>query len=176
MAGEMMNNRMFNIGKIVNTHGIHGEVKVVRITDFEERFEPGNTVYAAGKSDPLIQLTIESHRHHKGFDLLRFQNYNTINDIEHLKGLNLKIEESQLTELEENEYYYHEIIGCEVYTVNDEKIGFVKEILSPGANDVWVVKQPQGKDVLIPFIEEIVKEIHIKTQKIIIEPMEGLLD
>jgi 16S rRNA processing protein RimM len=176
MAGEIMNNRMFNVGKIVNTHGILGEVKVVRITDFEQRFEPGNTVFAAEKNAPPLQLIIESHRQHKGFDLLKFQNYNNINDIEHLKGVYLKIEESQLTKLEENEFYYHEIIGCDVFTLEDERIGTVKEILSPGANDVWVVKQPHGKEVLIPYIEDVVKEIHIKTQKIIIEPMEGLLD
>ncbi|GAB3793856.1 ribosome maturation factor RimM [Virgibacillus kimchii] len=171
-----MNNRMFNIGKIVNTHGIHGEVKVVRITDFEERFKPGNTVYTAGKNEPPIQLTIESHRHHKGFDLLKFQNMNNINDIEHLKGTYLTIEEDQLTELDANEFYYHEIIGCHVYTVSEEKIGTVIEILSPGANDVWVVKRPQGKEVLIPYIEEVVKEVHTQSRKIIIEPMEGLLD
>ncbi|MFA1818593.1 ribosome maturation factor RimM [Virgibacillus oceani] len=171
-----MNNRMFNVGKIVNTHGIRGEVKVIRITDFEERFEPGNIVFAEMKNEAPIQLTIKTHRLHKGFDLLTFHNYNNINDIEYLKGLFLKIEESQLTELEKNEYYYHEIIGCEVFTRHDERIGTVKEILSPGANDVWIVKQPNGKEVLIPYIEDVVKEIHINTQKIIIEPMEGLLD
>lgn len=171
-----MDNRLFNIGKIVNTHGTHGEVKIVRITDFEERFEPGNTVFAAGQDQPPIPLTIESHRQHKGFDLLKFKNRNHINDIEDLKGVYLKIDQSQLTELEENEYYYHEIIGCDVLTLDKEKIGTVTEILSPGANDVWVVKQTHGKEVLIPYIEDVVKEIHIEEQKIIIEPMEGLLD
>jgi|SRR5690625_3555663 len=171
-----MNNRMFNIGKIVNTHGIRGEVKVVRITDFDDRFEPGNIIFAEMKNKDPIQLAIESHRIHKGFDLLKFQNCDNINDIEYLKGVYLKIEENQLTELGENEYYYHEIIGCNVFTLSDKKIGTVKEILSPGANDVWVVKQPNGKEVLIPYIEDVVKEIHIEKHKIIIEPMEGLLD
>lgn len=170
-----MSEQMFTIGKIVNTHGIKGEVKVVRISDFEERFNPGQTVYAI-KDDKSIELTIAAHRLHKGFDLIQFKDYANINLVESFKGCKLKILEDQLTELEENEFYYHEIIGCEVYTVEDIKLGKVKEILSPGANDVWVVKQERGKDLLIPYIEDVVTEVDIEAKRIVIQPMEGLLD
>lgn len=171
-----MSEKMYNIGKVINTHGIRGEVKVHRISDFDERFEVGETVFLESDSEQLLQLEISGHRIHKGFDLLTFKGLNNINEVEHFKGFYLKITENQLTDLEENEFYYHEIIGCNVYKKNQEKIGFVKEILSPGANDVWVIKQEKGKDLLIPYIDDVVKEIDINEKKIIIEPLEGLLD
>ncbi|MFC4023174.1 ribosome maturation factor RimM [Oceanobacillus longus] len=170
-----MENKMFNVGKIVNTHGIKGEVKIHRISDFEERFEPGESVYIM-KDEKPIKLTIATHRLHKGFDLVQFKGYENINLVESLKGCELKIREEQLTDLNEDEYYYHEIIGCKVYTTDDRKIGEIKEILSPGANDVWVIKQEKGKDILIPYIDDVVKEIDIDAGKVVIEPMEGLLD
>lgn len=165
----------FKIGKIVNTHGIRGELKIVRITDFENRFESGNTVYLQD-SDEYKALTISSHRVHKGFDLVQFKGYENINEVEGWKGKVLTIDEEQLTDLEEDEYYYHEIIGCKVITTGDEKLGEVKEILSPGANDVWVVKRPHAKDLLIPYIEQVVKNVDIENSTITVELMEGMLD
>lgn len=165
----------FNIGKIVNTHGIRGEVKVVRITDFEDRFSPGNTVYLQDNKE-YKPLVIATHRVHKGFDLLHFKGYGNINDVEAFKGLMLSIDEDQLTDLEEDAYYYHEIVGCKVVTTDGEELGKVKEILSPGANDVWVVQRIKAKDLLIPYIEQVVKEVDIENKIIKIQLMEGMLD
>lgn len=172
----MMNERMFTVGKIINTHGIRGDLKVLRVSDFEERFELGNILYLVTDNKIVRDLEIDGHRIHKGFDLVHFKGLDNINDVEHFKGSYLKIPESQLQELDENEFYYHEIIGCEVFTKAGEKIGFIKEILSPGANDVWVIQQPKGKDILIPYIEEVVKDINVSEKRILIEPMEGLLE
>ncbi|MEN2464596.1 ribosome maturation factor RimM [Ornithinibacillus sp. FSL M8-0202] len=171
-----MEEKMFTVGKIINTHGIRGDLKVLRVSDFDDRFKVGNLLYLVTNEKVVRELEIDGHRIHKGFDLIHFKGLNNINDVEHYKGSTLKIKESQLTELDENEYYYHEIIGCEVFTTDEESIGKVKEILAPGANDVWVVKQPKGKDILIPYIEEVVKEIDVDHKRIVIEPMEGLLD
>ncbi|WHX27141.1 ribosome maturation factor RimM [Virgibacillus halodenitrificans] len=171
-----MNKIMYKIGKIVNTHGIRGEIKVVRISDFEERFNKGNTVYVIKENKEPHPVVIKSHRIHKGFDLLVFEGYDSINDVEGFKGASLEITEDQLTELEENEFYYHEIIGCTVFSEENEEIGRIKEILSPGANDVWVVQRAGQKDLLIPYIEEVVKEVDTQEKKVVIKPMEGLLD
>ncbi|MGM8211777.1 ribosome maturation factor RimM [Virgibacillus sp. W0430] len=167
---------MFNIGKIVNTHGIKGEVKVKRITDFEERFSIGETVYVRDEKGNDMPLIIDGHRVHKQFDLLRFKEMDTINDVEKFKGSYLKVKEEQLKSLAENEYYYHEIIGCEVKTTTGEKLGIIESILSPGANDVWVVKQANGKEALIPYIADVVKQVNVDDKVVIIELMEGLLD
>lgn len=81
-----------------------------------------------------------------------------------------------MTKLDEGEFYFHEIIGCIIFTDEGEEVGTIREILTPGANDVWVVKGPKGKDILIPYIEQIVKDVDITAKKIIITPIEGLLD
>ncbi|MDP4083013.1 MAG: ribosome maturation factor RimM [Bacillota bacterium] len=169
--------KWYNVGKIVNTQGLKGEVRVISKTDFpEERYKKGNNLYLfLSKSETPITLTVKSHRTHKTFDLLTFEGYDDINLVEKFKEGILKVSESQLIELEEDEFYFHEIIGCSVITASGEEIGKVTEILTPGANDVWVVKGKDGKEVLIPYIVDVVKKVDIKEKTITIEPMEGLL-
>jgi 16S rRNA processing protein RimM len=173
-----MAEKWFNVGKIVNTHGIRGEVRVISNTDFaEERYEHGNTLYIFKEgSNVPIKVVVDSHRVHKNFDLLTFEGMHSIEEVEQFKGSLLKIDEDQLSELNEGEYYFHEIIGCHMYTDQGEEIGTIREILATGANDVWIVKRKVGKDLLVPYIEDIVKEIDIEEKKVIITPMEGLLD
>lgn len=167
----------YNVGKLVNTHGIRGEVRVVSRTDFpEERYQVGNKLYLfMDKQTTPIELIVKSHRQHKSFDLLTFEGYDNMNQVEPFKGGILKITEEQLTPLDEGEYYYHEIIGCDVYSMDDVKLGTIKEVLSPGANDVWVMKDEKGKEVLIPYIEPVVKKIDVTQKKVWIELLEGLL-
>lgn len=172
-----MSEQMYNVGKIVNTHGIKGEVKVIRITDFEERFMPGQKLFWFEKDGSgQRELTVSSHRKQKNFDMVFFEEIDSLTEAEKLKEGMLKVSEKDLTELEEGEYYYHEIIGCIVYTLEGEELGKIKEILSPGANDVWVIQRAGRKDLLIPYIEEIVRRIDIENKKIKIDPMEGLLE
>src|SRR5690625_225019 len=164
------------VGKILNTHGIKGEVKVKQITHFIERFQVGETVYVENSSENIKPLKIDSFRTQKNNLLLHFEGYNSIEAAEALKGMELKIKEDQLTPLDANEYYYHEIIGCEVFTTGSERIGIVESILSPGANDVFIVRSENDREILIPYIEPVVKEVDVKAKKIIIELMEGLLE
>jgi 16S rRNA processing protein RimM len=126
-------------------------------------------------SQTPIELTVKSHRTHKTFDLLTFEGYENINQVEKFREGILKIPETQQSELAEDEFYFHEIIDCMVTTTAGDEIGKIKEILTPGANDVWVIKGKNGKEILIPFIEDVVKKVDVKEKSIIIEPMEGLL-
>ena len=168
--------KYFNVGKIVNTQGIKGEIRVISSTDFpEERFRKGNILYIEVAPNDLIEVKVSSHRLHKNFHLLTFAGLNNINDVEKYKGKMLKISEDQLNDLDEGEFYYHEIIDCEVFTEDGEKLGAIKEILSPGANDVWVVRRKGEKDLLLPYIEDVVKEVDVKNKKVIVHLMEGLL-
>lgn len=159
----------------MNTHGLKGEVKVKRLTDFEERFHAGSTVYLMHEGKELA-LTIERFRTHKNLDMLQFKNIHSIDEVEKLKGASLYIKEEQLTPLEEDEYYYHEIIGCNVYTTEGETLGVITSILSPGANDVWVVETQAGKEILIPYIEQVVRHIDTEKKAVTIEVMEGLIE
>ncbi|MCB7152898.1 ribosome maturation factor RimM [Bacillus sp. ATD] len=173
-----MTKRWFNVGKIVNTHGIKGEVRVISKTDFaEERYKPGNTLYLFmdGRNEP-VEVTVNTHRLHKQFHLLQFKERQSLNEVEELKNAIIKVPEEDLGELNEGEFYFHEIIGCEVFTEEGELIGKVKEILTPGANDVWVIERKGKKDALIPYIESVVKHINVSEKKIEIDLMEGLID
>ncbi len=168
----------FQVGKIVNTHGIRGEVRVISQTDFpDERFEEGNELFIAPSSEgPRTRVIVQSHRQHKTFDLLVFEGFFNVNDVEKFKGQNLYVTEDQQGELEENEFYYHEIIGCEVETEEGKPLGKIKDILATGANDVWVIQRKGKKDLLIPYIEQVVKSVNIEEKQVVIHPMEGLID
>jgi 16S rRNA processing protein RimM len=168
--------KWFNVGKIVNTQGIKGEVRVIASTDFpDERFAKGNVLFIEHKELPkMVEVTIASHRKHKNFDIVTFKGFTSINDVEKFKGGILKVSDEQLIELPADEYYYHEIIGCHVKTTDGEELGEVKEILSPGANDVWVVKRKGKKDLLLPYIEDVVKSVDIENKEIVVELLEGL--
>ncbi|MDR1567256.1 MAG: ribosome maturation factor RimM [Streptococcaceae bacterium] len=166
-----------NVGKIVNTQGIKGEVRVISQTDFPElRYQVGNslTLFQEGKAPVL--LVIATHRKHKNFDLLSFEGHSNINDVEKYRDGILKIAKEDLNDLAADEYYYHEIIGLLVKTTDGVTIGKIKEILSPGANDVWVVGRTGKKDVLIPYIEQVVLKIDLEKGEVLIELMDGLID
>ena len=165
------------VGKIVNTHSLKGEVKVISSTDFEEqRFEKGTELLITRGNQVVTEVTVESYRTHKNNLLVKFVGIDSIEEAEKLKNLQIKIDSDNIGELEENEFYFHEIIGCEVFDENGKSLGEISEILTPGANDVWVIKSQNGKEILIPYIEDVVKKIDVENKKIDIEVMEGLID
>lgn len=168
----------FNVGRIVNTHGIRGEVRVLSTTDFEEeRFAIGNRIAIFKKDAKKPEwVTIETVRRHKNFILLSFEGLHNINFVEQYKEGMIKITKDQMNdELGEHEYYHFEILGCTVFSEEGEEIGAVTEILQTGANDVWEIKANNGKKHYIPYIADVVKEINVDDQKIVIHVMEGLL-
>ena len=167
----------FNVGKIVNTQGLQGEMRVLSVTDFaEERFKKGNILALFDKKDQFVMdVEIASHRKVKNFDIIKFKGMYHINDIEKFRDFTLKVAEEDLSDLEEGEFYYHEIIGLEVYE-NDVLLGTIKEILQPGANDVWVVKRKGKRDLLLPYIPPVVLGINIEQGRVDVEIPEGLDD
>ena len=166
-----------NVGKIVNTHGIRGEVRVISQTDFpEERYKKGAKLTLFKEGVKPIELTITSHRKHKNFDLLTFEGYPNINDVEPLRDGILKVSEDDLTDLEENEFYYYEIIDLPVFDEKGSLLGKIKEIIQTGANDVWVIQRKGKKDLLIPYIESVVKKVDLDAEEIHVEIPEGLID
>ncbi|WP_313891288.1 ribosome maturation factor RimM [Psychrobacillus sp.] len=168
----------YKVGKIVNTHGIWGEIRVISTTDFaDERYEVGSELglFKTDDAKPTIIVKVASHRKHKNFDLLTFEGYGLLKEVEGFRDAVLKVSEKYLTELEDNEFYYHEIIGCTVESTEGETIGTITEILQTGANDVWTVQPEKGKAHYIPYIEDVVKSVDIENKKIVIEVLDGLL-
>ena len=165
------------VGKIVNTHSLKGEVKVISSTDFEEeRFKKGSKLLITRGNQLIREVIVESYRNHKNFLLVKFEGIDSVEEAEKLKNLQIKIDSDEVGELEENEFYFHQIIGCQVFDENDRNLGEIIDILTPGANDVWVIKGEEGKEILIPYIEDVVKQIDITNKKVNIEVMEGLID
>ena len=165
------------VGKIVNTHSLKGEVKVISSTDFEEeRFKKGSKLLITRGNQLIREVVVQSYRNHKNFLLVKFEGIDSVEEAEKIKNLQIKIDSDEVGELEENEFYFHQIIGCEVFDENDKNLGEIIDILTPGANDVWVIKGENGKEILIPYIEDVVKKIDITSKKVNIEVMEGLID
>lgn len=142
----------------------------------KRRFTKGSMLYLEDAANHrYLPLEVASARLHKNVYLVKFKQYDHIQDVERFKGSLLKIKADQLIDLEEHEYYYHDIIGCEVLSESGEYLGEIKEILHPGANDVWVCKRPKGKDLLIPYIEDVVLQVDVQARTIRIRLLEGML-
>ncbi|CQR24460.1 16S rRNA-processing protein RimM [Streptococcus varani] len=167
----------FNVGKIVNTQGLQGELRVMSVTDFaDERFKKGAILSLFNEKNQFVmEVEVANHRKQKNFDIIKFKGLYHINDVEKYKGFTLKVAEENLTDLEDDEFYYHEIIGLDVYE-KDVLIGTIKEILQPGANDVWVVARKGKRDLLLPYIPPVILNVDIANNRVDVEIMEGLDD
>jgi 16S rRNA processing protein RimM len=169
--------RLLNVGKIVNTQGVRGEVRVWPQTDFPDlRFKTGNRLLMISPEggDP-IPVEIESAREQKTVYVLKIKGYDDINQVEKLKGWELKVSESERAPLSDGEYYVKDIVGCSVVTEEGEALGTIIDVLTPGANDVWVVKRPGAKDLLLPVIDDVVLEVDLAAKTVRVHLMEGLL-
>ncbi|TBL77703.1 ribosome maturation factor RimM [Paenibacillus thalictri] len=173
-----MSDKLYTVGKLVNTHGIRGEIKIVSQTDFPDlRFAKGSELILLDPDKHTqMPVVVESSREHKGMFIVKLKSYNDINDVEKYKGWLVKVAEEHLADLDEDEYYYHEIIGCLVVTDEEQELGEITEILSPGANDVWVVKLKNGKQALLPVIDEVILDVDVEAKTVRVHIMEGLLD
>ena len=162
------------VGVITSTHGIKGEVKVFPTTDDPGRFEDLEQVYLnTGKE--YLSLKIEQVRYFKQLLILKFKDINDINDIEKYKGKDLWISRDDAIELEEDEHFIFDLLDCEVYTEDGSKLGILTEVLSSAANDVYVVKTLDNKEILLPSIKECILEIDTPNKRITVHLMDGLL-
>ena len=159
------------IGRFHKAHGVRGEIRVAMHTDLPERFTWLETVYVG--ETQLTPYKVESVRFHKGYALIKLEGIDQREAIEQLRHEWLMIPESEAIPLEEGEYFYHDLIGLSVETADGTMLGTIKEILETGANDVFVVKQEKG-ELLLPDIEEVVKEIDIDNSKMIVSLIDGL--
>ncbi len=166
---------LLEIGKIVNTHGLRGEVKVVPWTDYPEDLEEVETVYIKIKSE-LKPLTISSVRFQKNNLIVKFKEYNDINDILPYKGTTLYCDRDELGELPEGVYYIVDLIGLNVEDEDGNHIGVIADVFNTGANDIYDVKREGKKNLLLPVIDQVVKKVELDNKRVIVNVMEGLDD
>lgn len=166
--------KYLEVGKIITTHGIKGEVKVSLSTSFPyERFKKGNVLYI-NDNNKYIPITIDTFRIHKGLGLVSFNGITNINDCLGYVGKTIYVDKETLDELEEDNFYFDDLIGLIAYTDNLEKIGEVTDILDVPQGAILIINNGK-KEVLVPFVDEFIKEVLLDENKIIITPIEGLL-
>lgn len=162
------------IGQIVNTNGLRGFVKVKPLTDDIERFEDLETVYI-DKGKELVEYKIQEVKYVKNMVLLKLEGIDDINEAEKYKNFYIKINREDAVELEENSYFIVDIIGSDVYTEENEFLGKVIDVFSTGSNDVYTVKNGSNKEILLPAIEDVIKQVDVENKKIIVHLLDGLI-
>ena len=164
---------LITIGVIVNTHGLKGNLKVKSFTDFKEkRYKKGSKLYISFKRE-LIPVTVFSYKTNKGIETIKFEEFDDINECEKYKRCEIQMEASNQHSLEEDEFYFHELIGMDVYT--DICIGKVDEVREVPQGELLVIKRENNKDLLIPFNKHFVKDVLKDENKITLIFWEGLI-
>lgn len=167
---------LLRVGVIANTHGIRGEVKVFPTTDDPARFKVlKHVILDAGREK--LNLEIQSVKFFKNMVILKFKGIDNINDTERYKGKDLLVTRENAVPLEEGEYFIADLIDLDVVDEDGNKLGILYDVMQTGANDVYVVKnQENGKEILLPGIEECILDINLEEKKITVHLMEGLVD
>ncbi len=163
------------VGKIINTHGLKGEVKIMPWTDTPDVFEDLEGVYLKKKGEK-IYFTISSVRYQKNNLIVKFKELNDINEAEPLKNSILYAKREDLGELPEGVYYIADLIGFSVVKDTGEVLGKIKDVINTGANDIYVVERENNKDLLIPVIDGVVLSVDIEKGEAVVHLMEGLED
>ena len=155
---------ILRVGKIVNTHGLKGEMKVIPLTDDMRRYDDLEFVLLDGK-----EVKIEKVKYQKDRVILKLENIDIIEDAEKLKNKYLEIPREYAVELEEDTYFITDLIGCNVVDTDGKDLGQIYEVLQTKNNDVYWIKKP--KELLIPVLLDIVLDINIEERKITIKPV-----
>ena len=163
------------VGTIASTHGIRGEVKVFPTTDDVKRFKKLKHCFLdTGKE--RIPLEVESVKFFKQFAILKFKDYDNINDVEKYKGKDLLVDRANAVKLQKDEYFIADLIGLKVVTDECKDFGTLKDVLQTGANDVYVIEGTDGKEYLFPVIRECVLDVSLEKGIVTVHIMPGLLD
>nr|WP_242854387.1 ribosome maturation factor RimM [Oxobacter pfennigii] len=160
------------IGKIVNTQGIKGEVRVIPLTEDINRFDDLNFVFL--DDEKLVKLEIEQVKYHKNFVLIKFMGYDDMSKSETLKDNYILIDRANAIKLPKGSYFVSDLINLSVYE-KDVFLGKIIDILTTGSNDVYIVKD-KDREILIPALKSVVKEININEGKMEVELPEGLME
>ena len=181
LRAVVVNRRMENmeqflrVGVISSTHGIRGEVKVYPTTDDPERFlDLDEVILDTGREHKILE--IEGVKVFKNQVILKFKGYDNINDIEKYLKKDLLVDREHAVELGENENFIADLIDMEVVTDEGKVLGTLTDVIETGANDVYAVKTPEGKEILLPAIRDCILDVNVDEKRMTVHVMEGLLD
>lgn len=163
------------MGAVIRPHGLEGVLRIKSYAQSEQSFTRAKRVFLRPGSGEPREYEILSVRPHKGVLLMKLRGLNTLQEAEEFGGAEVLIKKDALGGREEGEYFWHELIGLEVYLSGGEYVGRIQHILPTGGNDIYVVREGE-KEVLIPAIHDVVKEVDLRRGRMIISEVEGLLD
>lgn len=166
--------KYLEIGQIVNTFGIKGMVKVNPFTDNIRRFDRLKKVYI-GKNDEKKEIEIEEVKYHKNMVLIKFKGINNPDEANLLRNKYLYVDRNDEEPLEEGTYYIVDMLGLDVYTDENKLLGTLDDIYNTGSNDIYVVKNELGKQILLPAIKDVIKEVNLEEKKMIVHLIPGLV-
>ncbi|NLK88171.1 MAG: 16S rRNA processing protein RimM [Clostridiaceae bacterium] len=162
------------IGKIVNTHGIRGELKLIPLTDDPKRFDALERAYI--DKDGMHEYRIESVKYFKGSVIIKFEGIDAPEAAAAYKEHFLLVDRQNAVKLPEDTFFICDIIGSKVIDENGSELGTLIDVLQTGSNDVYVVKGDSGKEILIPALKSVVRSISPEQKQIHVVVPKGLLD
>ena len=160
------------VGRFGKPHGIHGEISMQVYTDFPERLTPGPLVYIGPERRPQ---RLQSVRWHGNRLLIKFADYADREAVGELRNQWVLVPAEDSPPLPEGEYYHHELIGLEVRSAAGEVYGQITEILQTGANDVFIIRPAGGKELLIPWTDEVIQDVDLSAGVVTIQMLPGLI-
>lgn len=159
------------VGRINSPWGVRGHVKVTPLTHNPERLAVGSRVLVAG-----VPRKIKDVKSPRGFPCILFEGITSTDAANRLRDALIEIDEEELPALPEGEYYVHDLIGLRVLTTTGEELGTLDDVLETGANDVYLVKRPGQKDLLVPVIDDVVLNVDLEAGTVTIEVIPGLIE
>jgi len=172
---EVSPEELLLVGKVLRPHGLEGKLRILSYAESPKSFLRPGTVILKTEKGVSREFRVSSVKPHKNVLLLKLEDLNSPEEAEEYRGAGIYIRKSLLVRDGEDEFFWHEIIGLQVYLNSGEYVGEIREIFRTGSNDIYVARKG-GKETLIPAIHDVVQEIDLVARKMIINPLEGLLD
>lgn len=165
---------MFHIGTIVGTFGIKGDIKINPSIHPEDHLLEIKSFFIENEDGKKQEFNVLRAKKHKNIYIFSLEGIDDINVAENLSGLPVYLPTLDFIELQENEYFYHDLEGMDAYNTNGDLIGKVDHIIK-GGNDILVIKDENGKEIMIPFVDELIPEVNLKEKAITVNAIEGLI-
>jgi 16S rRNA processing protein RimM len=164
--------RYVAVGRIARAHGVRGEVAILPLTQVPSRFEPGSRLFASeDESRPMI---VAGARPHADRVLVRFEGVADRSAADSLRGMYLFVRSSESPSLPEDEFWPHDLVGCDVVTEGGGALGRLEEIIRTPANDVWTVRSMDGKETLVPALRDVVADVDLEGRRVVVREVPGL--
>jgi 16S rRNA processing protein RimM len=163
------------IGQVVRPHGLTGLLRIVSYAESKETFLRAGSVFLDKGEEELFERKVVSIRAHRSVYLLKLSDLRSVDEAQFFTGAWILIRKDSVVRSDEDEFFWYELIGLDVYLITGQYLGVLKGIFPTGSNDVYVVEN-EGREFLIPGIQHVVKEINIAQKRMVITPMRGLLD